>query len=116
MLPTLTPAHCKVYARKPGKASSPGASQFFRGLLRCYADMLPENANDKIRSRGRAGHGQASPLSTGGDKYRRTQSGPAVPLPKFPSLRAFSVERDICPYVTEVSNESSRHAVSHLSS
>src|SRR2546429_8143306 len=116
MLPTLPRAHCKVYARKPGKASSPGASQFFRGLLRCYADMLPENANDKIRSRGRAGHGQASPLSTRVDKDRRTQSGPAVPLPKFPPLRANSVERDIGPYVTQEANESSRHASAHLPS
>src|SRR5438067_12222722 len=78
--------------------------------------MLPENANDTIRSRGRAGHRQASPLSTRVDKDRRTQSGPAVPLPKFPPLRANSVERDIGPYVTQEANESSRHASAHLPS
>src|SRR5436190_23091701 len=99
MLPTLPRAHCKVYARKPGKASSPGASQFFRGLLRCYADMLPENANDKIRSRGRAGHGQASQLSTRVDIDWRTQSGPAVPYPKFSPMSETSVVRDFGMFI-----------------
>src|SRR5438552_17030598 len=114
MLPALPRAHCKVYARKPGKASSPGASQFFRGLLRCYADMLPENANDKIRSRGRAGHGQASPLSTRVDKDRRTQSCQAVTLTKFPPLRATSVDCDISSYVTQEANESCRPGIAYL--
>jgi hypothetical protein len=91
-------------------------SPFFRVVLRCFARTLPGNANDKSRSRGRAGHGQASPLSTRVDKDRRTQSGPAVPLPKFPPLRANSVERDIGPYVTQEANESSRHASAHLPS
>src|ERR1700751_4276887 len=106
MRPTWRRVGCTVSARKPEKASSPGASPFSQEVLRCFAHTLPENGNDKNRSPARAARTQPSLLSSRVDKDLRTQSRPAVPVAKFLQQRANSATRDIAPRATPEENES----------